>query len=612
MNFGFSSTRPTLTALPSEILGQIVTHIGRAQDLCSLSLTCRRLHTFLDNDGFRIFTQTRFPDIHFPTPYTISFWRDAAHGLTTQARDWDRKALIAWRLGLDSTPSQNARMHRSRVSNIHCGQTMGFIPVIDSYEAWYGGDWSSRLETVAWGAGADLVVRATTIRNKPRRDWDVTPNRDSNKFNAHQRRYEWMNYHKPGVKEGLDDITFVKIIQQCSTNDVDRVIIGRVSGDLEYVGLSKDTSKCQIQSAFVTERRPVRSATTNCGQSLLAACLSDSIVSLYAIPSTRKRIAPITETSAIPSGQSGRTWTAQFLSNERLAVGYGPAQQTIRIFNVGQGELTSESLGLSNAKVPRHIDASTSVYAIAPTATSSSAGGAGGNTFLSGAYDGLCRLHDLRSPKYTVAFFQDIVDISPIYSLLPVGHERFVAGGGRHSIMKVFDLRMSGSKLLSSITIAQSITGRHDVGAQKDSSSHEKKRWNWNLFLPMACRRDSQSMQDSSVYALSRPSLCSPTLYAGLQSTVVQIDMVSIMDRHPDKIFKHGGIGVGSEHDTIKANWDPEGKAACLTMYEQSDRSINLLKQKPVDYYPQETIKGLDERWQRQQSSDKQHVRRRC
>ncbi len=606
------SKRPTLAMLPPEILGQIVTHITTAKELCHLSLACKRLHTFVENDGFRVFSQTLFPYVQFPSTHTASFWRDALHGLTTQARNWDRKAFIAWIICSETDANQKNERNRRHTRNAPRGQTMGFIPVIDSYEAWYGGDWSSRKEIVAWGAGADLVVRTRTMGRKAQDIWSTAVNRSPKNFNAHHHTYKWANYHEPGVNEGLDDITFVKLLQQASIDDLEQFIIGRVSGALQLVSLNKNTSQSQVRCSFTTNGHPVRSATTNGVQTLLAACLSDSIVSLYSISSSTSHIvpeiAPVAETSAKPSGQVGRTWTSRFLSNERLAVGYGPAQQTIRIYNVGRGELTSESSGLYNPEAGRHGDHSTSVYSISPIATSSSAGGTGGDTFLSGAYDGLVRLHDLRSANPVVAIFRDPVDISPIYSLLPVVNEQFVAGGGRHCLMKVFDLRMPGSELYSSTSIGQSTTTRRGMGVQKQPREQEKSRPNWNTFLPITSRPFSQGTNDSSVYALSRPSQCSPTLYAGLQSTIVQIDIVSIMDQHPDSIFNFEATKTGSRFD-VKAKWDPEGKVSCLPMYEHNDRAITLMRQKPVDYYAQSEVEGWDERWPGKQLPGRQKSR---
>ena len=596
----YYSKRPTLATLPPEILIQVVTHITRAKELCHLSLVCRRLHTFIEDDGFRVLSQTLFPYVQFPSTHTDSFWRDALHGLITQARNWDRKAFIAWVINSETDTNQKNVKNKRHTRNARHGQTMGFIPVIDSYEAWYGGDWSSRKEIVAWGAGADLVVRTRTMGRQAQDTWNGSINRSPKDFNAHRHAYKRAYYHEPGVSEGLDDITFINLLQQASIVDLEQLIIGRVSGALELISLNINTSQSQVQCSFATEGRPVRSATTNDGQTLLAACLADSNVSLFSISSSTGNIAsesaPVAKTPAYQAGKVGRTWTSRFLNNTRLVVGYGSTQQTVRVYDVGRGELTSEATKLFNAEAGCHAVNSTSVYSLSPIVTSSSAGGTGGDIFLSGAYDGLVRLHDLRSANSTVAVFRDHVDDSPVYSLLPVLNEQFVAGGGRHSVMKIFDLRMPGSRLYSSTSIGQSTNTRGGMGTQKGPCEREKRRSNWNTFLPISRQPLSRGTNDSSVYALSKPSQCSPTLYAGLQSTIVQVDMVSIMDANPDPIFNNESTKTGSRLD-VKAKWDPEGKVSCLPAYEHTVSAIIIRKQMPVNYYPHSKVEGWDERW---------------
>jgi hypothetical protein len=279
---------------------------------------------------------------------------------------------------------------------------MGFVPVIDSYEAWYGGDWSSRKEVVAWASGADLMLRARTMGDKAKDSWETTISKSPRDFNAHQHRWDYAIYHGEGVKEGRDDITSLNLLQHNSLDGPEEVIVGRASGDLVKVSLYKRTSRNQIQSSFATEGRPVRSATTNTGsQDLLAACLSDTVVALYPISTSNMQVAPTVETIATPPGQPGRTWTSQFLNKDRLVVGYGISQQPIRVYNIGRGDLTSEcadTIGFSDAgadetfrALGHNNDGATSVYSLAPIATSSSIGRAEGDLFLSGAYDGLCR-----------------------------------------------------------------------------------------------------------------------------------------------------------------------------------------------------------------------------
>jgi len=276
---------------------------------------------------------------------------------------------------------------------------MGFVPVIDSYEAWYGDTWTSRKEVVGWAAGADLTVRVKTMGSKSKDVWDTTKGRNANKFDVHQHEYQWHHFQDTRALAGRDDITSVNLLPQQGLDDPEKVIIGRASGGLACVSLSKITSQGHVKSSYATNGRPVRSATTSVdAQTLLAACLSDAVVALYRLPSESSEVPSIAETSLT---STGRTWSSRFLSNDRLAVGYGAAKEPVIVYNVGCGELTSENMltmGFNDASAYARLDtksakdpSTTSVYSIAPISTSALAGGAEGNVFLSGAYDGLVR-----------------------------------------------------------------------------------------------------------------------------------------------------------------------------------------------------------------------------
>lgn len=98
------------------------------------------------------------------------------------------------------------------------------------------------------------------------------------------------------------------------------------------------------------------------------------------------------------------------------------------------------------------------------------------------------RLHDLRSPASYVAAFTDLVDhFSAIYSLLPVGCGRFLAGGSNHSLLKVFDMRKvlkglcCGSSLNHSSPENQYATITDPSSIDLDNDRRDLR--NWNIFL---------------------------------------------------------------------------------------------------------------------------------
>lgn len=394
------TTNATLATLPPELLAQIIVHIGTARALSHLASTCRKAHAFVEKDGFRIFVQTRFPYIKPPNKPSPSFWKEAAHGLTSLSKNWDRKAFIAWSINSQEEVYLDDRGQRSRGRPAQAGQTMGFTPVVDSYEAWYGGDWASRKEVVAWGAGAALFMRSNILGKNKRHRWHASDNRPSKGMNTRKQRYAYATYNEKGADEGLDDITSVNLLWRQNLSNHEQVIIGRASGGLSLISLSTETSQSKILSSYETQGRPVRSAATESeSSSLLAACLSDSTIALYPIDAKISQVHPISQVSANPSNQS-RTWSSRFLGNDRLVVGLGPSKQPLHVYNVGQGEILQEkvrTLELSDISGDARLDlqgdngvrSATSIYSLAPIDASSSAGRAEGDVFLSGAYDGL-------------------------------------------------------------------------------------------------------------------------------------------------------------------------------------------------------------------------------
>ena len=392
----------SLATLPLELLAQIVGHIDTVRAISHLAMTCRKAHAFVENDGFRVFVQTRFPYVKPPTRYSSSFWKEAALGLTSLAKNWDRKAFIAWNINPQKEVGRDLRSQRSRGRPAQMGQTMGFTPVIDSYEAWYGGDWTSRKEVVAWGAGAALCIRGKVMGDNKRYEWQNLESTSLRGINKHKQRFAYATYNEKGAIEGLNDITSVNLLRQQSPNDSEHVIIGRASGELAIISLSPETSKSNVLSSFDTSGRPIRSAATRLeSNALLAACLSDFTIALYPINSINSQVGPISQISANSPHQS-RIWSSRFLGHDRLLVGMGPSQEPIHVYNIGRGDLSQESvrmLELNDLNAHAQTDlpgddagrSATSVYSLAPIDASSSAGRAEESVFLSGAYDGLTR-----------------------------------------------------------------------------------------------------------------------------------------------------------------------------------------------------------------------------
>ena len=224
----------------------------------------------------------------------------------------------------------------------------------------------------------------------------------------------------------------------------------------------------------------------------------------------------------------------------------------------------------------------------------------------------LNRLHDLRSPASFTAVFTDLVDThSSIYSLLPIGRERFIAGGGNYSLLKVFDLRMPGGKMYHAADLdpcTLNYSQKASMTTQSKASPvcceyHHRKHQpsNWNIFLSGPALTDSRVSSarrkpNSPVYSLSSPSSCSPTLFAGVENNVIQIDIASVHDPFPDPVFEHKSKYSRHPATDTKHKWYSTNEALSLAMYEQVSGSPKLKCQVPLGA-ARRMMKGWDDRW---------------
>ena len=393
----------SLATLPPELLSQIVSHLEAARTLLYLSLTCKRLHEYIERDGFRVFVQNKFPYIQTPP-----FWKDAAHALTALSRNWDRKAFIARCIAPDIADlGDRVRPKygkKSRSQPMRRVQTMGYQPVIDSYIEWYGSDWGSRKEVLAWGGGPDLVIRVKSMGGKAEKEYQVSHGREKEKlFDQHQHMNEWMVHRDAGLVEGRDDITSVNLLRpsQKPTGGSEYIVVGRANGHMQVVKVSM-TDLESHKVAELISGKALRSASLNSSPTpLVAACLVDSTISFHLIHLAQNLLQPIGNICAIPQGQSGRTWSTQFLRHDRLAVGLGPSQKPLHVYSLRQDRASTELVRKFEFPAPSAdnrteitggaVSEISTVYSIAPIASSSVAGGAEGDLFLTGSYDGTIR-----------------------------------------------------------------------------------------------------------------------------------------------------------------------------------------------------------------------------
>lgn len=608
----------TLTDLPPELLDHITTYLPTAQSVTSLGATNKSLHAFVEKDAWQTFNRTRFPSINPTAPPSHG---DVARSLTTLSKAWDRRAFVARYV----EPNGDVRAYpggkpverwkRPR------GQTIGFTPQLDVCEK-HGQTWQDRTEVFAFSAGAEVCVR----KKRRRGGWEDV---------------RWMTYRPLSASEGRDDVTTLHLLKQDDGSDADgqQLIAGTANGGLSILQLPENDQGDVPVTYFVTNGQPVRfsSVLERPGeQCLLVSNMGDSRISVYPVDSTQPKITPLSSLDIRPLQSNGepmqqRVWSTVFLSATRVAAGLGPCDEPIQVYNLTPSGFDKEpfrKLSLHNQDNFERLDAGTSapatkkrssaIYPIVPLPPSSTAGSStDGNVFISGAYDGLIRLHDLRSHRDVEQIYSDPANDDMVYSLLPRGQETLVAGTSRHSLLKVFDMRL-GAKCYSYL----------DATDQSADESENKPK-DWNLFLrPHAASSSGRGgngwaqarrSQESPVYSLASPSAHSPYLYAGVENAVLELAFTGALDGHPDPaFFQRGQPRPQKSSDNWSANGSSDDnwrskEVLDLAMYDQT-AGLTLCTQKSLwetwrdwwrlagggtvssnGYYPR--LESMDERW---------------
>lgn len=382
------SRTKSLNQLPPEIISQIISHAPSASFLANLSLANRSLREVVNADGWTAFVTTRFPSISTP-PH----WREAAHALTTLSRNFDRKAFIAQDAGPDFGP------RRTRISILPSGtvsdkwerksaQTMGYQPVIDSDEVWTGKSWSSRREIVAWGAGAEAVVKVEERDNNKKQDFDL---------NTHDRGLHrtWLAYRDPRYREGVHDITALRILEHTggSTNDGScvKLMISRASGGMQMVRLAKQSSS--IDRIYECGNANVQCADINDSpDSLLAACLGDCDIGLYKVHGPEQSANQISAAKCGSAEDKGsRSWSSRFISRTRLAIGRGVSKRIVHVYEVRPEGISQEPIRTFSSELSDQGARNTSAYPIVSVPKSAQSNDGDGDLLFSGGYDGIIR-----------------------------------------------------------------------------------------------------------------------------------------------------------------------------------------------------------------------------
>jgi len=623
-----------LSALPNELLSLITGYLERPKDLLFLSLTCRRLSDFVKLDGWKALLKGRFGVSGLNLDAQAS-----VHGLTTLYRNWHRKGLLARYLE-PSFKAKSLNDWKLRTWQGPQGQTMGYQPCIDSYEEVYG-SWGERREVLAWSAGTTIVLRVreagSGIETIRQAGDDLTKSHEQNwTYDDFGHLSSWYTYKVPESSEGRDDITSLRLLRTHQRDlAYETVVFGTASGDLAALSVSPDLAETQIQH-YNTGRRAIGSLSVSASSSpIIATTVGDSLLTLYPVHHQNHPQIPIQPLSQVrPITSSSRIWSCNFLSDTRVSVGLGPCRGPIQIYEIAPEGLLPTPLRTFNLESDDRADArprqrNSSVYPILPLSDEGRGGTGAGHAFLSGGYDGIVRLHDMRSPRSFETMYWDPTNDSPIYALAAHGLERVVVGVSMHSMIKVFDLRLSGSHAYYATTTPLPSANKPkqqdytpDTVLNHTTSNATVLSGGWNLFLnprvppkPGAYRAEYwRGREDSPVYSLSIPSPTSQHVYAGLEGVVQSLTFHSFTDKHPDPMLslQTGQCSDSNDDDGPLAHNLPSD-VLNLGMYEQGSEEglgMQLLVQGDVVSEVNETDShGRDDRWKDIRNSEDRWAR---
>ena len=399
-----------LDTLPIEILGILIGHLPNASSIVNLSLVNRKLHDRISADKyahFKSFVQNRFPSIQIPP-----FWRDAAIALTARSRAWDRRAFVARECRLPGTDVFPG-------GRIPAGLKTGFPPALDSYETWTGSSWVEKKEVLAWGAAGRLRLRTTQHGKET-----------------------WSTYRTPFDHAPHNDILDVRLLRPDQNKSGERVgetmVVRRANNMVAKIVSKPEMDTFEQVSIFdwdANSQAIDSMDVSRAADSLLAVCNSRK-VKLFQVESKKVNIEACDVLQLEhPQDPKSRIRCAKFLSPQRLALGVqyltGRLRAPIEIYSVDPAGMRPIPAHLRDATlepiVGRHC-----ANAIAALDATSTLIGRPGDVFLSGWTDGIVRLYDIRSgsdgPRTE---YLDTVDDGQILSLLPIGHERFLAGSHR-------------------------------------------------------------------------------------------------------------------------------------------------------------------------------------
>lgn len=572
-----------LDKIAQEIVLLILSHLTSISAISTVSQVNKKLHAIISSNSeaiYHVFIFKNFPSISARGP-----WRKTAFNLTSRARAWDRRAFIARECAAPRL-AHDAPVLPPR------GQNFGFMPVIDSYES------SSTVdeEALAWGAAGRVVLRKT-----------------NGNF------VRWSTYSVPNDASPHTDILDLRLLRPHQNRNKfgETVFIRRANRQLALLNAMPEKDNWVKASVYsVKPDTTIECVDVNdSSEPLLAVCDSKSI-QLFPIHTSSEHnraesVVPIEALTTIKQ----RKRCAKFMNDNTLAIATqyleGLQQGPIEVFNIGETRISKEPL-MSSHELEANRTGKGSIGGriganVLAKIDNASSGRSSGQMLLSGWSDGLVRLYDLRVGGVPVRQFSDPVDDGQIFSLLPVGQERFFAGSHQNACLKMFDMRM-GSQVYDRIKISAAPQASPPRSSENVRQTHTTR--GMNIFLALTVNRGAQPWQPlpgrqnnarlpryrGSVYSLSSPSASSRILYAGIENHVIQFDFLNT----DDWLTNRGGIhGELDDRRVLNLSCYERPRQG----YESTD-TVLLRKQADLDdgLAAKGSIEsGWDERWHLEQ-----------
>jgi hypothetical protein len=555
-----------LETLSHGVLMIVFSFLTTAQSVARLASTCKKLEGAVRADGWRIFVCSRFDSLTLPLRTDEDGWMDLARTLTWQSRAWDRRAFSLASLvppvkqQLVNVPGRNGRggrggRQRGRGGRGRRGGVQTFPPhvVVDASSKLSEGRVEE--ETVAWGAGEDVVIRWRELRH------------------SSLNREEWGTFEGAvaGFQSGTDDVTAISILSGATANPA--LLIGRASGHLQLSSINPNYFGHSIawfqplpkEMGKSLEQKEIQQFDTSVSQNTITVVTKDNLFFYPLIdtqPSSNQDelvVAP-TESFDVRNMQNSQEFgvlrEAKFMGNGDLALGMSSSPAPLRYLT----RTPSGTIITNAAKMqPSRRCTESYVYtdgrpqalrSILPVNKVSAAGGSG-TVILSSYDDGTIRLQDLRSSSAIDTTYQDHFEVTtPVGPLISYGTERFVVGSARTAILQIFDFRWPKNYYYTAaLSCGKSPLGpipkpltwmsppqypeiaRCSYLTGQSCRLHILARTNFyrpncNIYLPNVHRAESP------VYSLAKSSDISPVIYAGLAGELVK---VSLRDQEQDK-----------------------------------------------------------------------------